>query len=90
MQGWGSVGGLHGLAAKPAGRLLGKAIEGQPSEGWLNHAADLGRVLDAELAARWLKIAREAGVAVEALPKAEGRTTRGAWIVAAFKASATR
>jgi hypothetical protein len=86
VQWWGSVGGLHGLAAKPAGRLLGKSIEGQHAEGWLNHAADLGRVLESELAARWLKVARDAGVAVEALPKADGRTTRGTWIAAAFKA----
>ena len=90
VQWWGSLGGLHGLAAKPTGRLLGQAIEGQHSEGWLNHAADLGRVLDAELATRWLKVARETGIAVEALPKADGRTTRGAWIAAAFKAAAAR
>jgi hypothetical protein len=87
VQWWGSVGGLHGLAAKPTGRLLGKQIEGQHSEGWLNHSTDLGRVLDVELAARWLKIVRESGVAVEALPKADGKTTRGTWIAAAFKAA---
>jgi hypothetical protein len=81
------VGGLPGLAPKPGGRLLGKAIEGQHSEGWLNHSTDLGRVLDAELATRWLKIARDSGVAVDALPKADGKLTRGAWIAAAFKAA---
>ena len=87
VQWWASLGGLHGLAPKPAGRLLGKQIEGQHSEGWLNHNAELARVLDAELAVRWLKIVRDAGVGNENLPKADGRTTRGAWIVGAFKAS---
>lgn len=86
-QWWGSVGGLHGLAPKPTGRLLGNQIEGQHSEGWLNHSADLGRALDGELAAHWLKIARESGVPVDSLPTADGRTTRGVWIVAAFKAA---
>ena len=84
VQWWASLGGLHGLAPKPTGRLLGKQIEGQHSEGWLNHAADLTKVLDASLAARWEKLAREAGLAVERLPKADGRTTRGDFIRAAF------
>jgi hypothetical protein len=88
VQWWASLGGLHGLAPKPAGRLLGKQIEGQHSDGWLNHNADLTRVLDGELAARWLKIAREAGVGIENLPRADRRTTRGAWIMAAFKVAA--
>jgi len=46
VQWWGSLGGFHGLAPKPAGGLLGPTIEGQHSEGWLNHAADLDTVLD--------------------------------------------
>jgi hypothetical protein len=87
VQWWGSIGGLHGLAPKPSGRLLGKTIEGQHSEGWLNHAADLDRALEAELHARWVKLARDAGMAIDALPNADGRTTRGSWITAAFKAA---
>ena len=84
VQRWASLGGLHGLAPKPAGRLLGKSIEGQHSEGWLNHNADLAKVLDAPLAARWEKLARDSGLRTGHLPKADGRATRGDWIRAAF------
>ncbi|MBI4626502.1 MAG: FAD-dependent oxidoreductase [Verrucomicrobia bacterium] len=86
VQWWGAAGGLHGLAPKPAGSPRGKAIQGQYSEGWLNHAADLARVLDATLASRWEALGRELGLPVEKLPKADGRTTRGDWIRAAFRA----
>ena len=86
VQWWGTAGGLHGLAPMPKGSRLGPQIEGQHSEGWLNHTADLDRVLDAELGRRWLALARELGVGVAALPVADGRTTRGDWIRAAFKA----
>lgn len=84
VQWWGSLGGLHGLAPKPSGRLLGKAIQGQHSEGWLNHAADLEKIFDAPLAARWEKLARDSGVATAGLPRVDGRVTRGEWIRAAF------
>jgi hypothetical protein len=87
VQWWGSLGGLHGLAPRPTGRLLGKPIEGQHSEGWLNHAADLDKLLDSSLAARWEKTAREAGVTTKGQPVAGGRVTRGDWIRAAFAAS---
>lgn len=87
VQWWGSLGGLHGLAPKPVGRLLGKQIEGQHSEGWLNHAADLSRPLDPALAHRWRTLGKEAGMAEGDLPAADGRTTRGEWIRSAFKAS---
>ncbi len=86
VQWWGSLGGLHGLAPKPAGRLLGPSIEGQHSQGWLNHDADLAKDLDAPLAARWEKLARDSGVPAARLPKAGARTTRGDWIRAAFAA----
>lgn len=86
VQWWGALGGLHGLASKPMGRLLGKQIEGQHSEGWLNHDADLAKPLDAQLAARWEKLARTAGVTT-ALPTADGRATRGDWIRMAFAGS---
>ncbi|HEY0968366.1 MAG TPA: FAD-dependent oxidoreductase [Opitutaceae bacterium] len=86
-QWWGTLGGFHGLAPKPAGRLLGKQIEGQHSEAWLNHDAELSRPLDAELVQRWLGVAKAAGIATEKLPQADGRATRGDWVRAAFHAS---
>ena len=86
VQWWGSLGGLHSLARKPEGRLLGKVIEGQHNEGWLNHTAELAKILDAPLAARWEKLARESGVATNRLLKSDGRTTRGEWILTAFTA----
>jgi hypothetical protein len=84
VQWWGTLGGLHGLAPQPIGSRLGKQIEGQHSEGWLNHTADLDRVLDKPLARRWLALAPELGVPPTALPAVNGRTTRGDWIRAAF------
>ncbi|MBL9201514.1 MAG: FAD-dependent oxidoreductase [Opitutaceae bacterium] len=86
VQWWGGLGGLHGLAPRPTGSRLGKQIEGQHSEGWLNHSADLAKVLDAPLAARWEKLARAAGITA-ALPSADGRATRGDFIRAAFAAA---
>lgn len=86
VQWWGSLGGLHGLAPRPAGRLLGRTIEGQHAESWLHHGAELDRVLEAPIAARWMTLARERGVATEALPRANDHTTRGDWIRAAFRA----
>ena len=87
VQWWGSLGGLHGLAPRPAGRLLGKSIQGQYSESWLNHTADLSRVLDPALSDRWTSLAREHQLNASTLPTADGRTTRGDWIRAAFRAS---
>ena len=89
VQWWGTVGGLHGLAPRPEGALRGKTIEGQHSEGWLNHAAELQRVLDAQLETRWVRIARDAGVTTS-LPRADGKRTRGEWIRAAFAAATKR
>jgi len=86
VQWWASLGGLHGLAPKPTGRLLGQQIEGQHNEGWLNHAADLAKVLDAPLATRWEKLARDSGLPADRLPLLDARTTRGGWIRAAFGA----
>jgi hypothetical protein len=87
VQWWGSLGGLHGVAPKPTGKLIGPQIEGQHSQSWLNHAVELDRVLDDALARRWLAIAREAGVNESALAKNRPQTTRGEWIRAAFKAA---
>jgi len=86
VQWWASLGGLHGLAPKPTGRLLGQQIEGQHNESWLNHAADLAKVLDAPLATRWEKLARDSGLPADRLPLLDARTTRGGWIRAAFAA----
>ncbi len=86
VQWWGTAGGLHGLAEKPSGTLIGKAIEGQHREAWKNHTADLSRVLDSDLERRWHTLASELGVNPNLLPKADGRTTRGEWIRAAMQA----
>jgi hypothetical protein len=90
VQWWGMAGGLHGLASRPAGALLGKQIEGQHNEGWLNHAADLGRPLDAALATRWTALASELGIAAEKLPSVGSRTTRGDFVRAAWRAASSR
>ena len=87
VQWWGTAGGLHGLAPAPKGSRLGRQIEGQHSEGWLNHEAKLSAPLDAALAARWEAIARAAGITT-ALPSADGRATRGDFIRAAWRAAA--
>ncbi|MGH7955488.1 MAG: FAD-dependent oxidoreductase, partial [Opitutaceae bacterium] len=87
VQWWGTAGGLHGLAPKPEGTLRGRTIEGQHAEAWLNHTADLSRVLDAELARHWRALAQAIGIATVPLSKADGRTTRGDWVRAAFKAA---
>jgi hypothetical protein len=86
VQWWGTAGGLHGLQpmpAKPGQR--GKNLHGQYYEANPGHAADLDKALDAALAERWHKLAAELGVAVEKLPAAEGRLTRGGFIRAAAK-----
>ena len=90
VQWWGTAGGLHGLAPRPSGALLGKQIEGQHNEGWLNHAADLGRPLDAALATHWTALARELGIAAEKLPSVGSRTTRSDFIRAAWRAYSVR
>jgi hypothetical protein len=82
-QWWGTLGGFHGLLPRPDGSLLGPTIEGQHSQAWLNHRADLEAPLDPGLASRWTALARDTGVAGE-LPAADGALTRGAWIRRAF------
>jgi hypothetical protein len=85
VQWWGTAGGLHGLEpspAKPGQR--GKNIISQYSETYPGHDVHLDRVLDAALAERWAKLAKELGVKGN-LPKADGKVTRGEWIRAAFK-----
>ncbi len=88
VQWWGTLGGLHGLApmpAKPGQR--GKNLHGQYYEANPGHEVGLAVVLDAELAERWQKLAYAVGVRVK-LPEANGRTTRGEFIAAAYAARA--
>ncbi len=84
VQWWGTAGGLHGVVPRPDGSSRGKTIVGQHSEGWLNHSADLDKILDPDLARRWLALATEMKLPVSSLPPANGQTTRGGWIRAAF------
>lgn len=88
VQWWGTLGGLHGLAKAPEGRLQGKNIEGQHSEAWLNHTADLDTVLDSQLEKKWRLLASRSFVPLDRVPTANEKVTRGAWIRAAFEARA--
>lgn len=72
------------MPAKPGQR--GKNIHGQYFEANPGHAAELGMILDAALAERWLKLAAESRLATDKLPKADGKTTRGDWVRAAWSA----
>jgi hypothetical protein len=86
VQWWGTAGGLHGLAPapeKPGQR--GKNIIGQYYEAFPQHTAGLDEKLAAATAVRWRKLALELGLAAESLP-AEGTSTRGEWIRAAWAA----
>jgi hypothetical protein len=87
VQWWGTAGGLHGLAPAPdpAGRR-GKNICSEYCEAFPGHAAELEKPLDAGLAERWEKLAVSLGVDAGNLPKADGKTTRGVWLRAAWAA----
>ena len=81
VQWWGIAGGWHGLApmpAKPGQR--GKNLHGQYFEAFPNHAAGLDRVLDGATATKWIALAKTLGIATDALPKADGKATRGEWL----------
>ena len=85
VQWWGTAGGLHGLAPtpeKPGQR--GKNLHGQYFEAFPNHAAELDRVLDESLAAKWIALAAKLALAADTLPKADGKLTRGEWLRAAL------
>jgi hypothetical protein len=87
VQWWGTAGGLHGLATafkKPGQR--GDNLFSQYYAAFPGHAAELDKPLDAPLAARWEKLAGDLGVDATGLPKADGKTTRGAWLRAAWAA----
>ncbi len=90
VQWWGTQGGLHGLApmpAKPGQR--GKNLHGQYYEANPGHEVGLAQVLDQPLLERWQKLAHAIGVRAR-LPEADGRTTRGDFIAAAFAARARK
>ncbi len=85
VQWWGTAGGLHGLAPmpdKPGAR--GKKIISQYHENYPGHDVELGKVLDADLAARWTKLAMRLGIKVDVI-KADGKVTRGEWLRMAYK-----
>jgi hypothetical protein len=82
-QWWGTLGGFHGLHPRPSGSLLGPTIEGQHSEAWLNHRADLDVPLDPALARRWIALARDAGIDASP-PAVDERLTRGEWLRRVF------
>ena len=88
VQWWATAGGFHGLAATPESKKIrGKNIIGQYYEAFPNHAAELDEPLDAALAERWTKLAKELGIAAEQLPGGDGRRTRGEWIRAVWKSA---
>jgi hypothetical protein len=87
VQWWGTAGGLHGLLPAPQGGPRGKLIVGQYHESDPSHAAELGKVLDAALAERWGRLARELKLPAEKLPGADGTLTRGDWVRSAFSLS---
>jgi hypothetical protein len=85
VQWWGTAGGLHGLAPTPATPgQRGKNIFSQYYEAFPGHAAELDKPLDEPLAERWQKLAGTLGIDTAQLPKADGKTTRGAWLRAAW------
>jgi hypothetical protein len=78
---------LHGLYPHPEKPgLRGKPIVGQYYEAFPGHQVDLATPLTRELAHTWAKRANELGIPAAKLPAADGRTTRGDWIRAAFSA----
>jgi hypothetical protein len=80
VQWWGQAGGLHGLEPapdKPGAR--GRKIASQYHETYPGHEVGLDKVLDPELAARWLKLATSLGIKMDAV-KPNGRMTRGEWL----------
>ncbi len=81
VQWWGTAGGLHGLAPMPATPgERGENLHGQYYEAFPNHAAELERTLDETTAAKWTALAQKLGIATDALPKADGKATRGEWL----------
>ncbi len=88
VQWWGNVGGLHGLepALQKAG-MRGAHIVSQYFEAFPGHAVQVNKPLADELAAHWNQVALGLNLSTVKLPAADGRTTRGDWIRAAYAAS---
>lgn len=85
VQWWGTAGGLHGLAPQPEKPgQRGKNLHGQYYEAFPAHAAELDKPLDEALAGIWQKLATKLGLDAVSLPNADGKTTRGDFIRAAF------
>lgn len=81
VQWWGLQGGLHGLPMLPPPReSLGGNHSGQPLPGFPGHAAELQRMLDADLARRWHTLAVMAGLAPHEVPGHSEQITRGDFI----------
>ena len=86
VQWWGTAGGLHGLAPQPEKPgQRGAPIIGQYFEAFPDHAAGLDRILDDATASRWKTLASQLGLDADALPAADGKTTRGEWIRKAWQ-----
>jgi hypothetical protein len=87
VQWWGTAGGLHGLAPRPEKPgQRGANIIGQYYEAFPGHGAELDRVLDATTSARWVALAKRLGLAIDGLPSADGKLTRGEWLRKAWPA----
>jgi hypothetical protein len=85
VQWWGTAGGFHGLAPKPEkSGQRGKNIISQYYEAYPYHAADLDKPLDADLEARWQKLARQIGVDLSQW-RTKDRPTRGDFLRAAWR-----
>jgi hypothetical protein len=86
VQWWGTLGGLHGLAPRPAdGKpMRGRPIVGQYFESYPFHEAGLAQPLDAATAQRWRTLCEAQGVPPSAVAHAD---TRGAFIRQAHAAS---
>ena len=91
VQWWGTAGGLHGLAKKSGNRgQRGRSIISQYTEAAIDHAAELDRPLTPALRAQWIDLAAGLGLPTSDLPQADGETTRGAFIRAAWRAHGSR
>jgi hypothetical protein len=54
-----------------------KDLHGQYFEAFPSHAAELDRVLDEALAAKWIALTAKLGLAADTLPRADGNLTHG-------------
>lgn len=81
VQWWGLQGGLHSLPMPPSPpESLSRYLSGQPLPGFPGHAAELQRMLDADLARRWHTLAVMAGLPPHEVPLHSEQITRGDFI----------